>query len=368
MGRGTSWRRRGQSWCVLAVVVCASAALLAGCGSGGDKQASTSGGPKLEHLTLAHCCYTSAPILTYIAIRNGDFRRAGLDVKVLDNQGAALQSLMLSGKVDLFDSGTLGQALSLAGKGQATTIIRGSTGGGFAGYMVGNPSTTPDLATLQRKGSCTIATPQVGTRPYGYATHLVQNLGLKCKVVPYSDAPSMVAAVASKRADAGMAAYPNFATALAAKQVVTLLDPRDPAAAQKYLGAYALEGADWLLTSTLKKKRSAVVKYVKGVESARKWWEAKSDRQVAELLHSFEGFNQQSVDSLTQQIKNQRIFLDRGSDKGYVTSQQWAAVLGATKYDLPDFDANNPKYGYDQRVDMSLFTEATGRHAGDVAP
>ena len=351
----TRQRSRGHQAAVLLATAALAVPTLAACGS-----SSSSAGGGTPTLTIAEQGYNASQMLIYIGLSQGLYKKAGVDLKLSGGLGAAALTQVSAGQADLTTAGT-STPLLLAQKGQATSIVLASVGGGQTGFVVGNPKTAPTLAALQKRSSCKINTYTQASPQYGWAQLLKKKFDLKCSIVPYSDVPSEIAALKGGRGDVIISSYSALASAIDAKQVVPLIDTRDPQQTIKYYGQLGLvsTGVEFGLTSNLKKKRAAVVGYIKGTLAAQKWASAHSDIEIAKILHSNEGFSVQPLALLAEQVKAARSYLFAGSNSGKYTAAQWNQVLQSLALsDVPGFKVSDSAFALSKRVDSSYYDAA----------
>jgi putative hydroxymethylpyrimidine transport system substrate-binding protein len=183
----------------------AAVAALAACGSKKDDVNAT---PPLEHLTLMLDYLPNADhVAIYTALADGDFRRAGLDVKVVvPSDPAAPLKLLAAGKTDL--AITYEPELLLARDKGADVVS--------AAALVQDP-----LTSIISLGSAHIAKPQdlagkkVGTAgiPYqsAYLKTILQKAGVDpSKVKEINVGFDLVPAMLSKKVDATLGGFWNY--------------------------------------------------------------------------------------------------------------------------------------------------------------
>jgi ABC-type nitrate/sulfonate/bicarbonate transport system substrate-binding protein len=358
--------RRGRSGLPLAVVVLA--VLAAGCGSSssGSKSSSGSTVPSAQgssSLTVGIPA-VAADVLTYVAQANGYFKQQGLKVNIVDNTGANTASLLVSGKLDiaLYSAPT---ALLISGQGKPTSVIYGLGGESQGASVFGAAGKVTSMSRLASMKSCRIATYPPGSNTYGAAEFYKQKYGLKCSLVPFQDPGSQLGALESGHADAIVGSYPNYAGAVAAKKIVTIIDTRNPTQRAQALGVDYVTVAYFGMTSVLKSKRPAVTKFLKAINQSVQYVKGKSGAQIATLLNQFSVFGGLTPSVRLTTVSSIIPYLLTGSDDGYITPSQWKLAL--QKYGtwgLPSFTPSASTNSYAQRVDMSYYTAAIGKPSG----
>ncbi len=359
-------KRTLRSSVALVIAPACAVALMAGCGSDNDAPAS-SGGAGREQATLrvAYPGFAPTSMLTYIAQDQGFFERENLTVEISDGQGANVTTLLVSGRADFAQAGP-DTPLNLSEQGKQTSIVYGLGGGGLAGFMVGSPKTAGDLEQLRSLDACRMATFAEGTPSNGYARVYSEQLGLHCDIVPFADVPSAVAALAGGRADAVVASYGTLATAIGEGKAKILIDTRDPDVRARYIQEPFLEAVEFGVEANLRRKRDAVVRYVKALGRARAWAEEHSDAEIADLLAGFGGgFAQTDRSLLTDQVAALRQYMPIGNDDGGISEEQWrAALAGMSERGVLPGSPEDEAVSYERNVDMSFYDEAVGAPDG----
>jgi ABC-type nitrate/sulfonate/bicarbonate transport system substrate-binding protein len=353
----------GRRRVTLSLAAVLSGLIILGSAAGGAASSTRQHGASAEDtLHLAFPGYATTTMLTYIATANGYFKHLGLAIYLSDGVGANTTALLVSGRADIVSYGST-SPLSLANQGKQTSTIYADNGGGNSGFMIGNNSSAPTLAALESLKSCVIATFAVGSPPYGYTVQYEHELGINCRIIPFSSVPSMIAALVAGSADAAVLSFSTFASTLAAGEAKVLIDTRIPSVRQKYVGGNFIESTEVGLPANLKAKRSAVIKWLKGENLARKWLKTHTDKQAAALLGKFGKFGSDTL--LIQKVAAQRAYMNAGNTNGYITAGQWNYSLQRfSAFDLPNYSPSNPAYSYGNLVDMSYYDAAIGKPRG----
>jgi ABC-type nitrate/sulfonate/bicarbonate transport system substrate-binding protein len=317
----------------------------------------------VDHLKFAFPSYATTTMLTYIAAANRYFSKLGLAVDIQDGVAANTTVLLVSGQVDIVSQSYTVPLSQGSYADQGPVIVHADTGGGNAGLLVGSPKTAPTLAALQaKKGNCRLGTFALGSTTYGYAQ--IYNQTFQCKIFVYGSVPIMLSALVAGSIDAFVTSYPSSATSIDAGQVNILVDTRVPATRRQWLPSI-FETCSIGLSDNLKKKRPAVVKWLKGVNLARKWLKAHNDQQVTAILQKFGQFAAMDPATLQKSVGATRSYLGRGSTNGYLTRGQWAQGLKvADLFGIPGYHIDNAQNAYDKRVDMSYYIAAIGKPRG----
>jgi hypothetical protein len=212
---------------------------------------------------------------------------------------------------------------------------------------------------------CKLGTAAVGTDAYGFALAYKNNVFPNCSVQAFPSSVAVVAALARGDVDAAVGNPFRYTPMIQAGTLVTVIDTTKVADRKKYLGVTYFDTVEFGLTSNLKAKRSAVVKYQKGRWAAWKLITKMTNLQVATILHKFAPFGSRDLTDLASDVGLQRTYLNRGSTNGYITKGQWnAALQGMATWQIPGYNASNPAYSYEQRVDMSYYIKAIGKPRG----
>lgn len=357
--KGTSeLRMRGVA--ILSVVLMALfGAVAAGCGSddsggstGGSTDSGSSGGGSNDSLTVAVA--TARPVFgqPYIAETTGCFKKEGVDVKILDTTGSNTTTLVASGQADLGMLGA-GAPLILAKQGKPTTIVYAHAGGGAGAVLVGGK----DVKSIDDIKGKRIGVLGQGSSTYGFAVKYDKDLGLDADLVPLTDAASITAGLGSGRIAAATGSLTDYRPLVDKGVATVLIDPADPAQKKKYVGADYPEGATFGITDNLQSKKSAVQKVLKCYVEAGQFVKDHSDQEVAAELRKSDVFKAIPEADLAKAVAIDRTFL--APNGGNISNSNWD--YGLTQYGtwgIDGFDAKDPTYSYDKRVDMSYLDAA----------
>lgn len=335
--------------------------VLALCGMCTIKARSQSAVATPDTFAFAFPTGNTSTFLAYIAEGIGEFKKLGVTVTIHDRLGTNANAYVVSGQADSTFSGT-GTPLLVAAQGKPTSVFYAFGGGGLSGALMGVSGKSDTVGKLKADPNCRIAGFSPGTSGAGNQNIFKRSAALdNCQFVAYPTVAAQIGAVVSGQVDAAMGNYTSFASAVAEGKLTVIVNPSDPEQAKKYYGDDYIESLFWGLSSRLQEKRSAVAKVIKGMDSAARWLEGKSDADAAAILYSFDNFKTYQLADLVTNMKYSRAFLWRGSTRGYITGEQWDRSLkGVGEWGIPNYDSKNPAFVYDQRVDMSYYRAALG--------
>ena len=348
----------------LAVAGVALVALTVGV-SPASSRPSASTGPAAQSATplgtLTVALGASNPVfaLPYIAQSRGYLRKAGLEVKYIENAGAGVTNMVASGQADL---GMLGIAapLLMSRQGRLTTIVYTHAAGGSGGMLVGGK----DVTTIQQLRGKRIASIGIGSSTYGFANIYNEKYNLNANIVPYPDNNTAGAALASGQVAAGTGPYDAFAAQITAGNAHILIDTRTQAERTKAGVPNYPEGAVFGLRDTIKEKQRPVVAYVWALNQALAWMRPRSDREVATELLKSEIFRTtfRTVETLTPLVNSLRGYV--APTAGRISAASWPAALNFyAKWGVPGFTASDPLFRYIERVNMGYLNYSLRRDA-----
>jgi ABC-type nitrate/sulfonate/bicarbonate transport system substrate-binding protein len=289
----------------------------------------------------------------FVAKNQGFFAAEGLNVTLTLNSSSTVIPAIVSGQADL---GALGpsNALTPVKDGKETTIFMGQVGNGIAGFIVGGPKIS-NVTQCNKAG-----THPVGTSVYAWAALYKKLFNTNYSIANFPDGPTVIAAVVSGQQDCGVVTASAATTAVAAGKVKMLFDPRVVGSRPAGFPQGLVESVFWGLTSTLKEKRSAIVKFVRAIIRANAFIKSSRPSDVATILRKDSAWQSFTQDQLTSIVATDVPFF--APDEGYISSSTWSVVLNFLQSGGYTFiDPSSPTWSYAKRVDMSYFTAAGGK-------
>jgi ABC-type nitrate/sulfonate/bicarbonate transport system substrate-binding protein len=269
--------------------------------------------------------------------------------------GSNAITLLVSGSCDLVIQGSTGSTTPVS-QGISTTIIYATSAHGDAAYAIAK---SPSIRNVQQ---CTrIGSSNIGSAAYAWATIENNLFNIGATVIPNSSTGVTIAALQSGNVDCAVGAYSSFAGLVTAGQAHIILDPTNynalPVGFVKFI-ANDDEASIFGLTSNLKKKRTLIVKFLRGYQKALKEANTADPAEVANVLHTSKDWETMDVTGLANAIKNQDYF--NAPNKGFLTKAMWTNALQFFIQAGQSFvDPKDPKWSYAQRVDMSYYKAAT---------
>lgn len=339
-----SIRRLGVIFFTVAVLT------LGGIGSG----AALAGPSSLPTLTVCVGVVDPGFAQLWLGKMRGYYGGQGLivNINVVGSNGI---TLLVSGGCDLVIQGTTG-AMTPVSQGISTTVIYATSAHGDAGYAIAKSSSIRNIQQCNRIGSS-----NVGTAAYGWATIENNLFNVGATVVPNSSTGVTIAALQSGNVDCAVGAFSSFASLITSGNAHVILDPTNynalPVGFVKFI-ANDDEASIFGLTSNLKKKRTLIVKFLRGYHKALKETNTADPTAVANILKTNSDWAPMDVTGLSAAIKNQEYF--NSPNKGFLTKAMWTNALQFFIQAGETFiDPNDPKWSYAQRVDMSYYKAAT---------
>ena len=281
----------------------------------------------------------------------GYYKQNHLNVSI-SVDGAESTDELVSGQKDIAFT-SYAAALIPANKGMDTQIILPLSSMLISAYVVAIPS-------VKNISQCTtIATGPVGSGYYGASIQYQKIYNAKWDIVPYSDQPSMMAAVVGGHDNCGVVTRSLAASAVAAGKLHVLIDPENPATANPKFPQGVINASLVGMASNLSNKRSAVEEFMKAWHEAFVWEQKASPAQVAATLKSnrdpawaaftnatlISGLNYykqlSGVDALTPALWNQSLEYQTNAGLTYVNT-------------------TDSKWSFANRIDASYYNEANG--------
>jgi len=337
--------------------------VVAGCGNdeggGGEQQPATGGQPSVPPLTVA-IATAQSDLLTYLAQAQGYFEEENVEVTIQSDTQANTTPLVVAGQADIGAFATTGP-LAAAQQGADTSVIYATGAGGLGGTTVGDGESVRSVEDLRGLSDCRIGTFPQGTSSFGYGQLYVDRLDLQCELVPLQSAAAEVGALASGRVNAIVGGYAFFVETIAERNAPVIINTLEEQDRQRYIGEPFLEVAYWGVSSNLEDKRESVVRYLRAIDRARQLLTSASVEELTPIVSQIEEFSQFPPDQLQAVIQSFKTYTPLAGRNGFIDQPQWTfATERYTLFGIPGYDSESPEVSYEQRIDMSYFTEALG--------
>jgi ABC-type nitrate/sulfonate/bicarbonate transport system substrate-binding protein len=287
----------------------------------------------------------------YVANISGYFAAENLSVSITRNISSIPP--VLSGQADI---GSFGPAMALqpVRDGKDTSIILAHAGNGIAGFVVGSPQVN-DITHCGR-----MSTLPVGTSVYAWTILYKKLFRAGFAVANLGDAASAIATVVSGQSDCAVIPLTNALTAISSGKLHLIFDPRVAGELPSGFPKAVPEGVEWGLTNNLKQKRTAVVKFERAILRAVAFIKNSSATDIATILRKDPAWQTYTQEQLSQALDAIKAF--EFPNDGYIGASSWPETIdflyqGGQTYLVP----SDPKWSYDQRVDMSYYTAAGGK-------
>jgi NitT/TauT family transport system substrate-binding protein len=200
-----------------------------------------------------------------IALQQGYFREAGLDIEVLYTEGgASTLTPVIAGSIDIaMTNGTLGVIAAYA-KGMPVRIISAEATGAADAFWYARPES--GIKSLADANGRTVAFSSPGSSTNLILLQLVAQAKVAPKLVATGGAPATLTQVMSGQIDVGWSVPPFVLQQLADGQLVIIARGSDaPALAEQTIRVNVANA------NALKEKRDAFVRYVKAISRAIDW-------------------------------------------------------------------------------------------------
>jgi len=311
-------------------------------------------------LTIA-LATSQSDILTYIANQQGYFSRQGVSVTTRDNTGAATTSLIVSGQADLA-AFAAPAPLAVALQGQNSSIIWAISGGGVGGSMLADGKTVKTLQDLKDLDNCRLGSFPPGTSSYGYAQLYKRKYNSNCTISPSSNQAVQVAALASGAVNATVGGYAYLAPAAKVMDVPFVINTLISRQRANALGPPFTEVVFWGMKNNLDSKRNAVVRYLRALALAQDFVLNSPTNRVASVLERVPDFAALPPNDVKNYVvPSFKGFMPLGGRNSYIDRGRWSFALQRyTLFGLPNFDPSASAVSYENRIDMSYYTQAIG--------
>ncbi|MBL7501969.1 ABC transporter substrate-binding protein [Frankia sp. CNm7] len=332
----------------------------AGCGSGSIEAPSSSGNTPTIKIAIGSNALNYVDY--WVAEAEGLFKKHNVRVEIVNSNALAVApALLTSGQIDLLLS-AVGQGVAVAATGKPVSIVYNlynySPGG--AAFVGGSDITS--IEQLRDKGSdCKLATTQRGTGAYAFARQLMRAYDLRCQISALATTALAVNSITSGQADAATLAPADAATVVE-KGGHYLLNPAtitDQEAAKivpNPFPALAVMG----LAPALQAKSREVENFLAALEEALKEASSGDPGEIAQKISTLTYFPGLSTETMTRSLTPTLAGLPTTSEGGQITEGAWSTALKSFQedFDLPGFDAADPRFAYAKLIDMSYLDRA----------
>ncbi len=323
---------------------------LAGCGASSGNSGSSS--KSVPSLTVAMAQVDPTLTIGFLAEAEGYFKQEGVNVKLIPNAGANVTNYVVAGQADLGWSAAA-TAATVAMQGKDVTTVYAPNGNAPSGVMVGAAGVT-SISQLNGKRVGVVGP---GSTTWGYASIYAQNSGVKVDLIPLGGLHAITAAVSSGQVQGAVGTYASFASLIKAGKANLLVDTRSATDRAKYLGPDFPDGAVFGLTSAIKSKRVAVVRFLAALDKANAYAKSHTDAEVAKELLTLKDWQVFTLAQLTQLESYARVYWSPAG--GEITKSVYQTVLKRMdSFDIPNYTSSDPVLAYDKRVDMSMLADA----------
>ena len=309
-----------------------------------------------DPIKIAVTSLTAGNAVTYIAIAEGFFKEANVEVTTIDAAGPNLLNLVVSGQADL-GQGSMTNALTATLQDKPMKVLFQYQGNAAGGFLAAKNEYT-SLSQIKRVGAG-----GPGTSIFGYCNFFKAAAKATWECVPMESYTVRKAAFLSGQIDAVMDTYAQLFDMVEKGQAKAMIDVRKPEVRRLYMKEDTGDAGIWGLTETLEKKREAVTRFMTGIGKAVAWMDSHTDMEIALSLKKVKTFDALTAENLAGQEKNYREV--NHPNKGYITEAAWGVDLdGWALWGLGDAITSkikDPIFSYKQRVDMSFYEVGIGK-------
>lgn len=303
------------------------------------------------------------PIFTagYVALKQGYFADAGLDVEYLNSQSGPRTSQMLAAGQILFGAtaATAAPALTLAGK-PAALIYGFDRRMTYANVLVrktdyesGKFTSLKDLAG-QRIGAT-----QPGSVTSLMAIYLMEQAGIadNVDIRPLGDLATMLGALKTGSVAASMATSSMMEEAISEGWGVAIFNGTDDAVWTEMMKGDVPGIAAYALRETIDKRPETVQAFVTGLVRAQDYINANSAADITETIYDayLSALNRQSIHD-TIELYKQTVWLE----DNIITEEAYNRMAGIMGEGRQFSNEEMAKVPYSECVDMSFVKQARG--------
>lgn len=298
----------------------------------------------------------------FVALKNGYFRDAGLDVSYVDCQnGPRARQMLAAGQVHIAAAASFDpMIITIAGK--RTKVIAGIDQRlPYANVLVRKE----DIDSGRIKSFADLAGKRIGVSApksafWLMATQMVESTGIKgVEIRGIGDLPSMLAALKSKQVDASMATLAMLDSAEKEGWGAPLVSINNPEGWNKVIGLGGDVQGQWIfaLEDFITSRPGAVQAFVTGWVKGQDFIAANRAEAVADLIYAdfLSPFKKEVV------VQNIAILKEKvWSKDNLVTPDAYRRVVTVMSGDRLVSNADAAKSPYESAVDMSFVRKARG--------
>src|SRR5688572_20978057 len=230
-----------------------------------------------DPIKIAVTSLTAGNKVTYIAIAEGFFKEANVEVTTIDAAGPNLLNLVVSGQADL-GQGSMTNVLTATLQDKPMKVLFQYQGNAAGGFLAAKNEYT-SLSQIKRVGAG-----GPGTSIFGYCNFFKAAAKATWECVPMESYTVRKAAFLSGQIDAVMDVYAQLYDMVEKGQAKPMIDVRKPEVRRLYMKEDTGDAGIWGLTETLEKKREAVTRFMTGIGKAVAWIDSHSDLEIAQSL------------------------------------------------------------------------------------
>ena len=250
---------------------------------------------QLTKVRMSHAGAQTFRLPLYVAIQNGYFKDAAIDLEVIGTSSGSDAMKMLAGKAVEFSTGQVLDAVNLNREGiniQGVAMLTSKLGNSvIVRKAIANE--IKSMADLKKGLNRTVGVTSVGSGTWQFAVYMGLASGLTKEdfnFIPVGTGANVIGAVKAGRVDAMSFADPENFQLVESGDAAFLIDLTDVATHKKLIGDTYLNNQIMVSSDYIKQKPEVVQGFVNAIQRGTVWASEHSPEEIAKLILGYEGF------------------------------------------------------------------------------
>jgi sulfonate transport system substrate-binding protein len=258
-----------------------------------------------EKVLMSHAGIGLMRLPLYVAVQNGYFTDAGIDLQIVDTRSGSDAMMMLAGGAVNFATGQLIDAVNLNRQGMRVQGISMLTQR-LANSVVVRRALADQIKSIRDLRGRTVGVTGVGSGTWQFIAYLATLESLKpddLQYVSVGSGSNVIGAVKSGRVDAMSYADPENPKLVSDGDAVFLVDLADKATHDRLIGESYLNNQIMVLSSYASANPKIAQGVADAIQRAINWARSHSVEEVATLVHKYPAFAGNSSDDVLFSVK-----------------------------------------------------------------